>query len=226
VDVNTGIELVCLEATFRRADDRAQDFTPHPSGRPAFSNLGVTRPGVQVQSLNISAASYLSEPRDRSSPSGRVMIRRVGCTLGSLLNSTSRAGLGRVGCGFGSSWGFGAGSCDSDNSISYHSNRQHDHGEAETDGGDDLTAKHATNNRSVPLVVVLDAEGQVFHSFGFRVSGVTPRHDLLGVHGGGQLVWQRDVRRGEHQAQKADERSNLADSPEYPDWPSGREAED
>jgi hypothetical protein len=34
-----------------------QDFTPPPPGRPAFPNLGVRHPGVQVQGLNISAAT-------------------------------------------------------------------------------------------------------------------------------------------------------------------------
>ena len=52
-------------------------------------------------------------------------IWRVGCTRGSFLNSGSRAGFGRVGCGLGGSAGFSAGFGESDEELNvYHSNRQ------------------------------------------------------------------------------------------------------
>jgi hypothetical protein len=60
------------------------------------------------------------------------MIWRVGCTRGSFLNSGSRAGFGRGGCGLGGSAGFPRVSASRTSSISYHSNRQHDHGEAKS----------------------------------------------------------------------------------------------
>ena len=55
------------------------------------------------------AATGGSLPRLRAG-----MIWRVGCTQGSFLNSGSRAGFGRVGCGLGGSEGFSAGFGESD----------------------------------------------------------------------------------------------------------------
>jgi hypothetical protein len=66
-------------------------------------------------------------------------------------------------------------SANKTSSISYHFNRQHDHGEAKAHGGGNLNTKHIGNKRGILAIVLLDCECQIFHSLGF----CRPCNDLV-----------------------------------------------
>jgi hypothetical protein len=87
---------------------------------------GITCPTLGLR-VFVSGTGYVGvrPPRSRAG-----MIWRIGCTRRSFLNSGSRTEFGDVGCGLGDPQSFRGISASRTTSISYHSSRQHDHGEA------------------------------------------------------------------------------------------------
>jgi hypothetical protein len=72
-------------------------------------------------------------------------------------------GFGRVGCGSGGSAGFPQVSASRTSSISYRSNRQHDHGEAKARGGGPVVGSHSrvgSGSSLDELLSAVDVEGR------------------------------------------------------------------